>query len=283
MFEGIVGAILTGLMVLLFLHDWRSALVVVLNIPLAILAAIVALWICGQTVNIMTLGGLALAVGILVDEATVTIENIHTHLADGERLGDRVLFAPLCWLGNSDHHLDFPGTLSARPRVYLDLLSGLAEDFIRAGFRRLVFLNGHGGNDVPGLQSIFELRQRHRHRADLLLLLATYWSLGARPWQHCPTLEQREMGHACEWETSMILALAPHLVGDYQSAATVDPGQPFDPVFRAWTTKDRSAVGHIGNPSAASAAKGQGLLNLFTADVVSLLERVANWNGGRWA
>jgi multidrug efflux pump subunit AcrB len=85
-FEGALGAILTGLMVLLFLRDWRSALIVVLNIPLAILAAAAALWISGQTVNIMTLGGFALAVGILVDEATVTIENIHTHRAQGRSL-----------------------------------------------------------------------------------------------------------------------------------------------------------------------------------------------------
>jgi multidrug efflux pump subunit AcrB len=76
--EGALGACLTGLMVLVFLRDWRSALVVVCNIPLAIMAAIVVLWLCGQTVNLMTLGGLALAVGILVDEATVEIENIHT-------------------------------------------------------------------------------------------------------------------------------------------------------------------------------------------------------------
>jgi multidrug efflux pump subunit AcrB len=83
LFEGALGAVLTGLMVLLFLRDWRSALIVVLNIPLAVLAAATALWVSGQTVNIMTLGGLALAVGILVDESTVTIENIHTHLARG--------------------------------------------------------------------------------------------------------------------------------------------------------------------------------------------------------
>ncbi|MFN9718657.1 MAG: efflux RND transporter permease subunit, partial [Planctomycetota bacterium] len=74
--EGILGAVLTGLMVLLFLRDWRSALVVVLNIPLAIISAIVGLWLTGQTINLMTLGGLALSVGILVDEATVEIENI---------------------------------------------------------------------------------------------------------------------------------------------------------------------------------------------------------------
>jgi multidrug efflux pump subunit AcrB len=78
--EGALGACLTGLMVLLFLRDWRSALVVVLNIPLAIMASIVGLWLCGHTINLMTLGGLALAVGILVDEATVEIENIHTQM-----------------------------------------------------------------------------------------------------------------------------------------------------------------------------------------------------------
>jgi multidrug efflux pump subunit AcrB len=88
--EGALGALLTGLVVLLFLGDWRSALVVVLNIPLALMGAIVALWITGQTVNIMTLGGLALAIGILVDMSTVVIENIHTHLAHGKPIARSV-------------------------------------------------------------------------------------------------------------------------------------------------------------------------------------------------
>jgi multidrug efflux pump subunit AcrB len=77
-FEALLGAFLTGLMVFLFLRDWRSVIVVVLNIPFALLGAIVALWLTGQSINLMTLGGLALAVGILVDEATVEVENIHT-------------------------------------------------------------------------------------------------------------------------------------------------------------------------------------------------------------
>ena len=81
--EGALGALLTGLMVLLFLRNWRSATIVVATIPFALLMAVVALWTAGQTINIMTLGGLALAVGILVDEATVTLENIHHHLDAG--------------------------------------------------------------------------------------------------------------------------------------------------------------------------------------------------------
>jgi multidrug efflux pump subunit AcrB len=81
--EGLLGAGLTGLMVLIFLRDWRSAFIVILNIPFALLSAVIALWATGQTMNIMTLGGLALAVGVLVDEATVEIENIHTRLVPG--------------------------------------------------------------------------------------------------------------------------------------------------------------------------------------------------------
>jgi multidrug efflux pump subunit AcrB len=84
LFEGGLGAILTGLMVLLFLGDKRGALIVVMTIPLALLASATLLYLTGQTINIMTLGGLALSVGILVDEATVTIENIHRHLEMGK-------------------------------------------------------------------------------------------------------------------------------------------------------------------------------------------------------
>ena len=78
--EGLLGAVLTGLVVLLFLGDWRSSLIVVTTIPFALLTSVLALWLTGQTINIMTLGGLALAVGILVDEGVVLIENIDNTL-----------------------------------------------------------------------------------------------------------------------------------------------------------------------------------------------------------
>src|SRR5207237_4063754 len=81
--EALLGAVLTGLMVLIFLRDLRSSLIVILTIPFSVLSAVVCLWVTGQTINIMTLGGLALAVGVLVDEATVSIESIHTHFASG--------------------------------------------------------------------------------------------------------------------------------------------------------------------------------------------------------
>jgi multidrug efflux pump subunit AcrB len=91
--EGIIGALLTGLTLFLFLRDWRSSLIVVITIPFALLTAVVLLKLSGQTINIMTLGGLALAVGVLVDEGTVLLENIHVHLDHGENTARAVHLA----------------------------------------------------------------------------------------------------------------------------------------------------------------------------------------------
>jgi multidrug efflux pump subunit AcrB len=91
--EGIIGALLTGLTLLLFLRDWRSSLIVVITIPFALLTAVVLLKLASQTINIMTLGGLALSVGVLVDEGTVLLENIHVHLDNGENTARAVHLA----------------------------------------------------------------------------------------------------------------------------------------------------------------------------------------------
>src|SRR5271166_1116504 len=91
--EGLIGAGLTGLMILLFLGDPRSVIVVVSNIPLALLGSLVGLWVTGNTINIMSLGGMALAIGILVDEATVTIENVHVQMGLTPRIPTAVLRA----------------------------------------------------------------------------------------------------------------------------------------------------------------------------------------------
>jgi multidrug efflux pump subunit AcrB len=89
--EGVIAAALTALMILLFLGSWRSTIIVATSIPLAVLSSIAVLSALGQTINLMTLGGLALAVGILVDDATVTIENIERHLHAGAKLEDGII------------------------------------------------------------------------------------------------------------------------------------------------------------------------------------------------
>ncbi len=125
--EGALGAILTGLMVLLFLRDVRSAAIVALTIPVALLAAVVGLWLTGQTINIMTLGGLALAIGILVDEATVAIENIHVHLARGEPKMKAVFEATR-------------ETITPRLLAMLAILAVFVPSFLMIGVSRSLFV-----------------------------------------------------------------------------------------------------------------------------------------------
>src|SRR5438132_13017496 len=125
--EALLGALLTGLMVLLFLRDFRSSLIVVITIPFSILSAVVCLWLSGQTINIMTLGGLALAVGVLVDEATVEIENIHTHLNTGIAKARAVIEA--C-----------QKTITARLLSRLCVLSVFIPALFMAGVRRQLFV-----------------------------------------------------------------------------------------------------------------------------------------------
>ncbi|HEY5325636.1 MAG TPA: efflux RND transporter permease subunit [Mucilaginibacter sp.] len=125
--EGCLGALLTGLMVLLFLRDLRSSLIVVITIPVSILIGVLLLSLCGQTINIMTLSGLALAIGILVDQATVTIENIHQHLEMGK--SKRLAIYDAC------EEISFPLLL-----ILLCILAVFAPSFLMKGVPKAMFL-----------------------------------------------------------------------------------------------------------------------------------------------
>lgn len=127
MTEGGLGALLTGLMVLLFLRDWRSSLIVVITIPVSILIGVLLLSLFGQTINIMTLSGLALAIGILVDQATVTIENIHQHLEMGKSKRQAIYDA--C------EEISFPLLL-----ILLCILAVFAPSFMMNGVPKAMFL-----------------------------------------------------------------------------------------------------------------------------------------------
>ena len=127
MTEGGLGALLTGLMVLLFLRDWRSSLIVVITIPVSILIGVLLLSLFGQTINIMTLSGLALAIGILVDQATVTIENIHQHLEMGKSKRKAIFDA--C------EEISFPLLL-----ILLCILAVFAPSFMMNGVPKAMFL-----------------------------------------------------------------------------------------------------------------------------------------------
>lgn len=126
-FEGVLGALLTGLMVFLFLRDPRGALIVILTIPIAILSSVITLHFFGQTINIMTLSGLALSIGILVDEATVTIENIHQHMELGKAKARAILDALL-------------EISAAKLLILLSILAVLTPAFMMEGIPRDMFM-----------------------------------------------------------------------------------------------------------------------------------------------
>ncbi|MGH9717574.1 MAG: efflux RND transporter permease subunit, partial [Candidatus Acidiferrales bacterium] len=125
--EGLLGTLLTGLMVFLFLREWKSSAIVILFVPFSLVVAVVGLWLTNQTINIMTLGGLALAVGILVDEATVEIENIHRNLETSPSVASAAFDATF-------------QTLAPRFLAMLAILSVFVPSFLMVGVTRSLFV-----------------------------------------------------------------------------------------------------------------------------------------------
>lgn len=179
MTEGILGAILTGLMVLLFLRDWRSSVVVIVTIPVAVLSAVFLLKLAGQTVNIMTLSGLALAIGVLVDQATVTIENIHQHLEMGKSKRRAILDA--CT------EISFPLLL-----ILLCILAVFAPAFVMTGVPKAMFL--------PLSLSIAFAMIVSFVAAQTLVPVIANWLLKAENFQYSHTGEHAHAGLALDRE-----------------------------------------------------------------------------------
>ena len=180
--------------------------------------------------------------------------------------------------------MDFPGTLSAEPRAYLDLLTGELENFIQHGFKRLILLNGHGGNMVPGAQVVFELRQKAATTDPICYCSPpptgkTVVRTAARD-----DFVQTQMGHAGEWpKTSMMLVIRPELVGDHlEPFPRTRFGKAFPSATRGWTMPDRGKPGHIGTPAAATAEKGETLLTCFTDGVFNFLNYTRDWDSRSW-
>ncbi len=153
--EAVIAAALTGLMILLFLGSVRSTLIIAISIPLSILASIVCLSALGETINIMTLGGLALAVGILVDDATVTIENINYHLEEGKEVEDAIL--------TGAHEIATPALVST-----LAICIVFVPMFMLGGVARYLF--------VPLAEAVvFAMLASYLLSRTLVPTLAMYW------------------------------------------------------------------------------------------------------------
>ncbi|MEH6680026.1 MAG: efflux RND transporter permease subunit [Sediminicola sp.] len=172
--EGIIGAVLTGLMVILFLGDKRAALIVILTIPISIISGVLFLKLFGQTINLMTLSGLALAIGILVDESTVTIENIHQHLDMGKPKALAIfdackeialpkllillcilaVFAPAFTMGGIPGALFLPLAMAIGFSMVISFL--LSQTFVPVMANWLMKSGGHGTTADPSQSTYLE-------------------------------------------------------------------------------------------------------------------------------
>lgn len=179
--EAAIAALLTGMMILLFLGSWRSTFIVIISIPLSILSSIACLWMIGETINIMTLGGLALAIGILVDDATVEIENVHRNLGmrkplrqailDGAReialpaivstMAICIVFVPVAFLDGPAAHLFVPFALA----VIFALITSYFLSRTLVPTLMLLMLGSHAESEAQPRRSFFGWFHRQFERA----------------------------------------------------------------------------------------------------------------------
>ncbi len=200
-------------------------------------------------------------------------------------LGDAVLMLPTLWLGSSDHHLDFAGAVSVSASLYSRVVRSVAESILKSGFRRILFLNGHGGNQNPAVGGLKELACESEAANSACIALAAYWELAEKSLK--PELhgtQQATLSHAGEYETSMMLFVSPDLV---EMAAA----RSFEPVFgdRWWHSETEGAVhvfkrmanlthkGSMGLPDQATAGKGRTLIEAITREVVAFMRDFAGW------
>lgn len=197
------------------------------------------------------------------------------------RLSNEVVLLPTLWLGSSHHHLDFPGTLSLRPSLYTQVLQELAMSVLNAGFRRLFFLNGHGGNETPAAQALTELAVTDAKAGESLLAMSSWWSVG-KPDPERLGMQSPTISHACEYETSLMLLLRPDLVelnlatnrASLREESWLGGSKPIS-MFRRFATM--TATGSLGAPVTATAAKGEALYTDVVEDIVAFLTDFVHW------
>jgi creatinine amidohydrolase len=193
---------------------------------------------------------------------------------------DGLLCLPVVWFGSSSHHMDFAGTISATPRTMTDVLRDVAASIHAHGFRKLLLLNSHGGNRALLARSLQELGQEI---PDLQIAGATYWDLAKDELSAIRETPFGGMGHACELETSIILAIHGDLTdmtkaevdgGDGGSASRFTRGEMLSPslveTYKSFKSITRN--GGFGDPTLASAEKGERMLDAIVRGLRALCE-----------
>ena len=191
------------------------------------------------------------------------------------RLADEVLLTPTVWLGASAHHLRIGSTLDTALDTYVATLCDVARSLLDDGYRRIVFLNGHGGNIDPMKVAVRELQPVY---VDALLVGGCYWSVADAERKEILEGDQKFVGHACEFETSLMMHIRPELVDESRLA---DAGELVDDVIDGfYVSRDmtqRTREGFTGRPDLATAEKGgqlfEGIVNGLTDLATRLLQQ----------
>lgn len=187
-------------------------------------------------------------------------------------LPDRALLLPVLWLGASEHHLPFGGTLTATLPTYETILVELLTPLLRDGFRRVLIVNGHGGNIDP---LHVALRRLDVTFPNSILTGAAYWQIAEPELAELCEGKRTTMGHACEIETSMILHLRPDLVR--RDLILDDPDDTPDSLRGLTWTRDfgrRTDHGAVGYPERADADRGGRMLDAVIRKVSAVAERI---------
>lgn len=202
-----------------------------------------------------------------------------------------VALLPTLWAGCSHHHLGFPGTVSLSTETYIRVLVEMVECIARAGFRRIVLLNGHGGNVNPANEALYRLNQKWQGTREPWVALATYWHVAGRELASQKFMKTRRLTHACEYETSMMLAVRPDWVkmrlarGENQTRGSkfYDPTNEFagSRVAVAESFHQLTRTGAMGSPELATAAKGRQLLDLIAPVMVAFVRDFSRWKWPR--
>jgi len=210
------------------------------------------------------------------------------HVADRveELCSDRIVLLPVQWLGHSPHHRRF-GCVSLDLMPYIQLIRGLCQSLVAMGARKILLLNGHGGNDIPCKAALRELKSEFEDLKDLYITYATYWNLASAEFTAIRDSPAGGMGHACEMETSIMLATHADLV-DTSKAVSGGPSEErgyrtidmlrSEPYFLIAEFDEFSDSGVIGMPEYATAKKGFQFLEAAAQSVVRFLDDFAKWD-----
>jgi creatinine amidohydrolase len=226
--------------------------------------------------------------------AVSTDTDIVTHLAHAAEasLPGRVLLCPTLPFGSSHHHLSFGGTISINPALYTQVIVDMVGSLLQNGFRRIVLLNGHGGNITPVKQALATLSADFDQANASNIALVTYWELAGKPFAGEAPMESPALSHACEYETSMMLHLFPEKVWMEKAVRALRPAsngyipweddEPYRGVTLFKQTACISSNGSSGEPQKATAEKGAHLIGKATEALVTFLGAFAEWGiGGR--